>query len=48
MENVLSPTGDTKLDEAVRQWLQYDKVSYISELAYVLWLSCAVVSAEYK
>uniref|UniRef100_A0A3Q3IXP9 Phosphoglucomutase 2 n=1 Tax=Monopterus albus TaxID=43700 RepID=A0A3Q3IXP9_MONAL len=25
MENGLSTTGDTKLDQAVRQWLQYDK-----------------------
>lgn len=28
MENGSSTTGDTKLDQAVRQWLQYDKVNW--------------------
>ncbi|XP_054460372.1 phosphoglucomutase-2 [Anoplopoma fimbria] len=36
MENGSSSTGDTKLDEAVRQWLQYDKnpktVSMVQDL----------------
>lgn len=39
MENRLSPTGDAKLDQAVRQWLLYDKVSWqlVSQLAPDLW-----------
>lgn len=26
MENGLSSTGDSKLDQAINQWLQFDKV----------------------
>lgn len=39
MENNLSTTGDAKLDQAVKQWLLYDKVSWqlVSQLAPELW-----------
>lgn len=50
MEHGFSITGDTKVDQAVRQWLQYDKVSWqlASEVSYVLGLSCALELADYK